>query len=352
LYAGFYKYSQNPANIEKSIEYYHQLTQEYPGTSLAGKAEKALPRLNQSAPPAEVSNIRHWAYPDYTRVVLDLNRFVPFKTQNKKNKELTLEINPARLSANARKKLKSLDDGLLRLVEVRETEKNLVRVKIETQGLAQPPKVLALSHPSRLVLDLYPGSPKGSSQGDKTGLKAEAYSFKIGAIILDPGHGGKDPGALGKSGLTEKEVVLDIAFRLRKLISDNLGKKVIMTRTRDEFISLEKRTQIANSNKADLFVSIHANSHPKRSTRGIEIYHLGQSSDKRARAVAARENNVSLEDLGSLDKSVKQILFDLDREYNSTQSQDLAHFTHQSFKDTLKNQFKYRLVDLGVKRAP
>jgi N-acetylmuramoyl-L-alanine amidase len=125
-----------------------------------------------------------------------------------------------------------------------------------------------------------------------------------------------------------------------------------MTREDDTFIPLDDRTLIANSKEADLFVSIHVNSHPKRETRGVEIYHLGESSDRHAMAVAARENNVSMQSLGNLERSVKQILFDLGREYKMDQSQTLAHFTRRSFQTTLEKQVGYDVVDHGVKRAP
>ena len=109
----------------------------------------------------------------------------------------------------------------------------------------------------------------------------------IKTIVLDAGHGGKDPGAIGQSGLTEKEVALDIALRLRSLIQQQLGKTVIMTRSTDTFISLEDRT-LSPRKRADFFVSVHTTT-SKRTTQGWEIYLLGQSSDRRAPAVAARE---------------------------------------------------------------
>ena len=107
-----------------------------------------------------------------------------------------------------------------------------------------------------------------------------------------------------------------------------------------------------NTKEGDLFISIHANSHPKRSTRGVEIYILGQSSDKRSLEVAARENNVSLESASHLDKTVQQILFDLGRDYKTNQSLEVADATRRSFKKVFVKQFRYKVTDLRVKQAP
>ena len=118
------------------------------------------------------------------------------------------------------------------------------------------------------------------------------------------------------------------------------------------FIELSDRTEISNSKKADLFISIHANSHPKRSTRGVEIYFLGQSSDRHALSVAARENSVSLESAGDLDRSVQNILLDLGLEYKINQSLEVAASTRQSFLNVLSKRYKYSVPDLRVKQAP
>lgn len=171
--------------------------------------------------------------------------------------------------------------------------------------------------------------------------------FEIKTIVIDPGHGGKDPGATSKSGLKEKEVVLDISRRLKKLIQKRLKKKVIMTRNRDIFIRLKKRTQIANENNADLFISVHVNSSPLRHTKGIEIYLLGRASDKGAIATAARENAASKEEAFDFQE---MILNDLEREFMMNASLELAHFTNDAIVKNLIS--KYPTPALGVKKAP
>lgn len=353
LYAGLYRYSRNPSDDEKSRDYYRRLTSIHPDAS-----------PSQTAPVTTIQNIRHWVYPDYTRLVLDMNRDMDYRQTTTDPDALQITLNRTRLGPEAQKGTASLHDGLLWRIALQQTDPGTVLLRINIKDLMKPPKIIPLSNPDRLVIDLFgrnpmgslnpPGDPDDASQRPSGTRTAFAHALPIGiqTIVIDPGHGGKDPGAIGRAGLTEKDVVLDIGLRLRSLIEQRLNKKVIMTRADDTFIPLDDRTLIANSKNADLFVSIHVNSHPQRTTRGVEIYHLGPSSDRRAMAVAARENNVSIKSLDNLERTVKQILFDLGREYNMDQSQTLAYFTRQSFQTTLENRYDYDVVDHGVKRAP
>ena len=375
LYAGLYRYSNKPRDKEKSREYYRTLIASYPDGSYTREAQRRLDPHKNPVPPVSITtvqSIRHWIYPDYTRLVLDMDRGIEFRLEDSRipspgssNGELMrITLNRTRLSPEAQRGVADLTDGLLRRITLRPTETDGIRVYINVKNLREPPKIIPLSNPDRLVIDLFgpthadgpalpdapdPSLPKTAGGGT---VVAQAQPLDFKTIVIDPGHGGKDPGAIGRTGVTEKDVVLDIGLRLRSLIQQRLGIKVIMTRDDDTFISLDDRTLIANSKKADLFVSIHVNSHPQRRTRGVEIYHLGQSSDRHALAVAARENNVSMRSLDNLDRTVKQILFDLGRDYNMEQSQDLAYFTRQSFQTTLEKRYDYTVVDHGVKRAP
>lgn len=149
----------------------------------------------------------------------------------------------------------------------------------------------------------------------------------IRKIVIDAGHGGKDPGALGRSGLREKDVVLDIARRVVKYL-EGKGKEGILTRSTDLFISLEQRAEIANKNNADLFVSIHANANNSRSMNGFEVYCLSNSVDDYTRAVAFVENNNRLDsetaDFSSSTQNVKATVWDLVNTSNRQDAQDLA----------------------------
>jgi N-acetylmuramoyl-L-alanine amidase len=134
-----------------------------------------------------------------------------------------------------------------------------------------------------------------------------ALGLKIARIVIDPGHGGHDTGTLGPDGIEEKNVVLDVALRLRKLIQQRMRSEVVMTRSDDTFIPLEERTAIANQRAADLFISIHANASHDASARGIEVYYLNLTSDPSSLEVAARENATSQESVHQLQSLIKKI---------------------------------------------
>jgi N-acetylmuramoyl-L-alanine amidase len=128
---------------------------------------------------------------------------------------------------------------------------------------------------------------------DGSGSLTRALGLKIRRVVLDPGHGGHDEGTSGPNGLLEKDLVLDVALRLGKLIESRLGSEVVFTRSDDTFVPLERRTAIANEKKADLFLSIHANSSPYPRIGGVESYYLNFTNAKDALAVASRENAAS-----------------------------------------------------------
>ena len=134
-----------------------------------------------------------------------------------------------------------------------------------------------------------------------------ALGLKIGRIVVDAGHGGHDTGTVGPNGLQEKDLVLDVALRLGKLLQTRMGADVIYTRSDDTFVPLETRTAIANQQQADLFISIHANSSRDPSARGIETYYLNFTSSPDALEVAARENAVSQKSIHELQDLVKKI---------------------------------------------
>ena len=144
-----------------------------------------------------------------------------------------------------------------------------------------------------------------TAAGDRSLIRA--LGLKIGKIVIDPGHGGHDTGTIGPNGLLEKDVVLDVAKRLGRLLESRLGAEVIYTRQDDTFIPLETRTAIANRERADLFISIHANSSRDSDARGVETYYLNFTSSPEALEVAARENAVSEKSIHELQDLVKKI---------------------------------------------
>jgi len=171
--------------------------------------------------------------------------------------------------------------------------------------------------------------------------------FRLKTVIIDPGHGGRDPGAIGVTGLREKEVVLDISLRLKRLLEAE-GIKVVATRETDRFISLWKRTHIANTNGADFFISIHANAWRNSQPRGFEVYYLSDAVDNEARAVEAAENAVLEFEESNIDAhntNLDVALWDMVYAENLTQSYQMASV----LCDTATKELKTR--NRGVKTA-
>ena len=187
--------------------------------------------------------------------------------------------------------------------------------------------------------------PPPTSEGQSTLMRA--LGLKIGRIVIDAGHGGHDSGTLGPDGIEEKDVVLDVALRLGKLLHDRLGAEVVYTRADDTFIPLETRTAIANKAQADLFISVHANSSPDPSARGVEVYYLNFTSDPEAMQVASRENAVSSQRVNQLSDLVKQIAL----KDKIDESRELAGDVDQSLYAGL-HKGNAGLKDRGVKKAP
>ena len=194
------------------------------------------------------------------------------------------------------------------------------------------------------------GRERGAKDDPKLSLSRQ-LGLKVKTIAIDAGHGGKDPGAMGKSGLKEKTITLDVAKRLAVLVKERLGCDVIMTRDRDEFIELDRRPFIAKSKNADLFVSIHVNANRKRKARGIETYIQSfRASDRDAMATAAFENATSTKTLGQLDTELGRILKGLSNQNKEEESVELAGYVQQSLVSSVR-PVKGRVVNLGVKRA-
>jgi N-acetylmuramoyl-L-alanine amidase len=174
-----------------------------------------------------------------------------------------------------------------------------------------------------------------------------ALGLKIGRIVIDAGHGGHDSGTLGVDGIEEKDVVLDVALRLGKMLHDRLGSEIIYTRSDDTFIPLETRTAIANKAQADLFLSIHANSSSDASARGVETYYLNFTTSPDALETAARENAVSDQSIHQLSDLVKKIAL----KDKIAESREFASDVEQSLYGGLQRG-NSGLKDRGVKKAP
>jgi N-acetylmuramoyl-L-alanine amidase len=202
------------------------------------------------------------------------------------------------------------------------------------------------SRRSREVVGAVPARAAVPTADGETSL-VRALGLKIGRIVIDAGHGGHDSGTLGVGGIEEKDVVLDVALRLGKLLHDRLGAEIIYTRSDDTFIPLETRTAIANKAQADLFISIHANSSSDEDARGVETYYLNFTTEPDALDVAARENAVSDQSIHQLSDLVKKITL----KDKIAESREFASDVQESLYSGLRKG-NSGLKDRGVKKAP
>jgi N-acetylmuramoyl-L-alanine amidase len=189
-------------------------------------------------------------------------------------------------------------------------------------------------------------TPQPTRDGQST--LTRALGLKIGRIVIDAGHGGHDTGTIGPTGLMEKDLCLDVALRFGKIVQQKLpGADIVFTRTDDTFIPLEERTHIANEAKADLFISIHANSSPDHGARGVETYYLNLRGSAEAMEVAARENSVSQENIHDLQDVVKRIA----QTEKIDESRELAADIQDSLSKRIQKTVK-PVKNRGVRKAP
>ena len=198
---------------------------------------------------------------------------------------------------------------------------------------------------SGTAADQQPAIPQPTHRGDHS--LTRTLGLKIGKIVIDPGHGGHDTGTIGPTGLEEKGLTLDVALRLGKLIEQKLGAQVVFTRTEDTFVPLEERTAIANQAKADLFISIHANSSDDPAARGIETFYLNLTDSEEARKVAARENALAQASIHDLQDLVQKIA----RNEKIDESRELATEVQAGLAKRMQRA-SHAQKNRGVKRAP
>lgn len=325
-------------------------------------------------PPAVLNEMKHWSNLDYTRISLALDRDVTWEAHELgrgipgKPGRVYIDLNRTRLGPSVRDI--TIGDGLLRGARVGQYKTDVVRVVLDTENIKDY-KVFPLSDPARLIIDVRGERPTEISRLEQTiGVmrekmltpkldespaivekKAKPASkpviSKIRRIVIDPGHGGHDPGAVGPSGLKEKDVVLEIGLELKDLLMEEMGLDVVMTRSTDVFIPLEERTAIANKVNADLFLSVHANAAPNRSAAGIETYYLNLAKTDKVAQLAAKENGTSLEKVSVL----QAILFDLMANYKLNDSAHLADEVQRSLHKKVRAHYA-DVKNLGVKQGP
>jgi N-acetylmuramoyl-L-alanine amidase len=310
---------------------------------LAARASLVTAPVGSRAHAAEVAleELRSRSYPSFTRVVVETSGPLPYRLEQHGPKEARIRL----IGLAAPAQVEGIHDGFVDEVRLERAGSDaLLRVVFE--GIAGTTRTLQLADPHRVVLDF--------ARPTEPGPRQEALP-PLRTIVLDAGHGGNDPGAVGPTGLMEKELVLDVTRRAAKLVEERLGIRVLLTRDADAFVPLPDRTSFANRARADLFVSIHANAHGQSMTDGVETYFLSsEATDSEARQVAALENGVvGLESPpgrggamgGAMKDIVRTILWDLAQSEFQTESSRLAEIVHDSMTRSL------RIGTRGVKQA-
>jgi N-acetylmuramoyl-L-alanine amidase len=280
-----------------------------------------------------IEDVRHKSYSGYSRVVVDLNSTPKFIQKRIKSPDrLYLDFEGSTVGGNVSKTL-DIRDELLKGIRVSQFKNDTVRIVLDL-GRVKNFRVFQLSGPSRVVIDIFGSRPK----------------FNTRRVVIDAGHGGKDPGAIGYGGIREKDIVLDLARRLKKLLEKEKGFEVFLTRSDDRYLSLEKRTMIANSRNADLFISIHLNANRNKSVKGLETYTLNWTNNAEAMKVAARENKISYRRMRQSRSELGVILASLQLQNKRDESLSLANNIQRSMVYSVRNRYR-KVSDLGVKQG-
>ena len=316
--------------------------------------------LGVDRPPglADVTDVRHFSYPDYTRVVVELTRTVTTEVKRLpadpvvgRPERLYLDLSGVWVGLHFEDPI-TVGDGLLEGIRLGQNTLTTARVVIDLKRYDDH-RLCFLASPSRVVVDIFGGGQGRRHAPDPGGRRAPPGQGQlppgmrqVQTVVLDPGHGGRDPGALGAYGLREKDVTLRLARALRPRLVAR-GFRVVMTRDADRTLSLEERTALAEGVGGDVFVSLHINASRRRSARGIETYYLDKSHERHSQRVAARENGVPANRLDDLQRIVAQLRVS----EVSVHSARLANAVHKEVIAGVRSTHG-SVEDLGVKRGP
>ena len=328
---------------------------------------------------ANITGIRHWSTPAYTRIVVDVDKSVKYESNllkadpgHNKPRRLYIDVMNARVQAAIGQEI-PIKDGLLKGTRAAQFKPDVVRIVLDSESIGTY-NVFHLFDPFRIVVDVQrssdsqskdvikalppPVSTSNTTRKPERGIKrsenppsdvsiARQLGLTVKKIVVDPGHGGKDPGCMdGSKKIREKDIVLSLANILVKELKAKIGCEVELTRSSDVFLPLERRTAIANMQKADLFISLHVNAHKDKRVNGIETYFLNMATDESAVLVAARENATTEKNLSDL----QSILNDLMLNTKIKESSRLAHEVQRGMINSVGQ--KYSMKSLGVKQAP
>ena len=299
----------------------------------------------------DVRDVRTWSYEGYTRVVLELSHEVRLPESGLvrlganrfagRPERLYLDVPGVWVGRRYESGIE-VGDGLLAGVRLGQNTLSHSRLVIDLERYDHH-RLFTLPSPPRIVIDVYGDRP--TFKRDSSG-RLPTELRRVHTIVVDPGHGGRDPGATGIGGLHEKTVNLSIAKRLAKRL-ESRGFKVILTRSSDKTLDLEERTAIAESARGDVFISIHANASRRAKTRGLEIYTLDENHERHSLDVASRENGVPAAKLDPLQRALARLRVGEAGSY----SKRLASLVHASVIEGARKS-KRSVPDLGLKKGP
>lgn len=301
-------------------------------------------------------NVRSFDHQNYTRLVFEGDNSFGFKINNFKN-SIEIEINKI---VNLKNRITKTDDSKLIDRVVHSTKNNKSTLTVYFKSKFKVKRNFVLEKPFRVVFDvvkseesdrdLEPSENKrGKQESKESNIKDEPPKEKVIEIIcIDPGHGGSDLGAVGRSKLTEKDITLKISRKVKKIIESKLGLRVITTRDKDVEVSLDSRAAMANNQKAQIFVSIHVNSSFRRSARGPETYYVSlKATDQEAFKLAEKENSSLGEAFKTAENDdLKMILWNMAQSEYIKESSKLASFIQNELNILMHTKNR------GVKQAP
>ncbi|MEQ1575268.1 MAG: N-acetylmuramoyl-L-alanine amidase [Vicinamibacterales bacterium] len=373
-----------------ALRLFSALANRYESSPLNKDARAQTTRLSAAAPPGDAVTqlapaptsslttlraVRRELLPDTLRVTLELEHEAAFEDERiEVPSRISIDLENTRAADTLKDVTLAYADDVVREVHVGSQPEGRTRVVLNLQGAARH-SVYSLYNPYRVVIDverlaafttkapkaIAPSVPDGPTASGSRGERAPTppstnrnggfslsrqLGLGVARIVIDPGHGGHDPGAQVK-GLSEADLVLDVALRLEKLLLNQPGVEVVLTRRTNEFLALEERVAMANREEADLFLSIHANASADAKARGVGTYFLNFASNPQAEAIAARENAGSSRTMRSLPDIVKAIALD----NKIDESRDFATFVQAAMVERLRKANR-TIRSLGVRQAP
>jgi N-acetylmuramoyl-L-alanine amidase len=339
-----------------------------PGSAVSASPPPATPTTpSQSSPTSSgrvlVKEIKYLSSGDYTRVIIvckskvkytDITYISPNPSEKNAKPRLFLDILDARLAPGVGNPI-PVNDGLLLQVRAGQFSANTVRVVLDVDKIdPDQTRVFPMEEAGgdfKIIIDV--NAPKKKATRQHQGASAQPNTKTITRIILDPGHGGKDPGAIGPTGVKEKEVALKISLFAREFLQKKYRLDVKLTREKDVYLPLEERTAYANMlNLEDktLFISLHTNAAETSDARGIETYILDSANNDCAKRLAAIENKVSIETIDAF-QSDQGFIFMLFQKAKADESYNFALHVHRALINGVKRKFP-DVSDHGVKEAP